>query len=94
MELQTRINLQKETEADSELSIVKQAVPKNWNEVPKEIINKFGKSRESISIVEGSLMFNDRVIIPAAMRKQILKTLHHGHPGIRRMKQLSREFVY
>lgn len=39
-------------------------------------------------------MFEDRIVIPKTMREAILKALHRGHPGIRRTKQLAREFVY
>ena len=34
------------------------------------------------------------MIVPVALRKQVLKELHVGHPGIVRMKTLARSIVY
>lgn len=37
---------------------------------------------------------DDKVVIPKGLQPAILIALHKGHPGIRRMKQLAREFLY
>ncbi|KAL3100348.1 hypothetical protein niasHT_029052 [Heterodera trifolii] len=39
-------------------------------------------------------MFGDRTIIPKSLQKQILKLLHQGDPGVKRMKSLARMHVY
>ena len=39
-------------------------------------------------------MFGDRAIIPISFQKPILKMLHNGHPGVKRMKSLARTYVY
>lgn len=72
----------------------KKGVIGNWARVQTNIAKKFGKSRDSLSIVEEILMFDDRVIVPTKLREHIVGTLHHGHPGMRRIKQLAREYVY
>ncbi|XP_065225166.1 uncharacterized protein K02A2.6-like [Planococcus citri] len=40
------------------------------------------------------IMKNDRVYIPASLRKPVLAELHRGHCGIVRCKQLARSYVY
>lgn len=57
---ENRQNLRQETEADAELRLVKKAVSENWTNVKRKIAERFGKCRNSFSIVEGTLMFNDR----------------------------------
>ncbi|XP_055605734.1 uncharacterized protein K02A2.6-like [Uranotaenia lowii] len=36
----------------------------------------------------------DRLVIPNSLRQRILKQLHRGHPGIERMKAVSRSYVF
>jgi len=39
-------------------------------------------------------MYKFRVVVPERLQKRILKSLHDGHPGIQRMKQKARAYVY
>ena len=39
-------------------------------------------------------MYSDRVVIPPALQKRILKEFHVGHPGMSRMRSLMRSNVY
>lgn len=48
----------------------------------------------SLSVVEGCIMFGERLFIPKCFRSKILKSLHKGHHGIGRMKALARSYVY
>lgn len=47
-----------------------------------------------MTTVQGCILFGERVVIPEIHRKQLLKRLHHGHPGMVRMKCLARSVVY
>uniref|UniRef100_A0A8R1EKI3 RNA-directed DNA polymerase n=1 Tax=Caenorhabditis japonica TaxID=281687 RepID=A0A8R1EKI3_CAEJA len=58
------------------------------------ILWNFFNRREQLSIVKDCLMLGDRVVIPTALRHRVLKMLHRAHPGMVRMKQLARSFVY
>ncbi|EFP09026.1 hypothetical protein CRE_22508 [Caenorhabditis remanei] len=69
------------------------------NSWPKQIdklseLGKFANRHEQLSIVKDCLMLGDRVVIPSSLRQRVLKMLHRAHPGIVRMKQLARSFVY
>ena len=45
--------------------------------------------------MSGGVLFKGRqVIIPQSMRKDILRQLHKGHPGIEKMRLLARQSVY
>lgn len=54
-------------------------------------VEQFKKRLDHLSIVDGTLLLGDRVVIPQSMQSDILSFLHKSHPGMRRMKQLSRE---
>uniref|UniRef100_A0A914CQ61 RNA-directed DNA polymerase n=1 Tax=Acrobeloides nanus TaxID=290746 RepID=A0A914CQ61_9BILA len=51
-------------------------------------------SRSLTPIINGCLMYRERVIIPTSLRNRVLKQLHQGHPGIERSKALARRYVY
>ncbi|EFO94687.1 hypothetical protein CRE_08564 [Caenorhabditis remanei] len=50
--------------------------------------------REDLYIVQGCIMFGERILVPPILRNRVLKMLHRAHPGIVRMKKLARGFVY
>ena len=50
--------------------------------------------RNEISIEQGCLLWGLRVIIPPEFQKQVLSVLHEAHPGIARMKAMSRSHVW
>lgn len=61
--------------------------------IPPELTPYFVR-RDQLYVVQGCLMFNDRIVIPPKFRNSILKELHRGHPGKERMKSLARSHVY
>ena len=50
--------------------------------------------RNELSIEEGIILWGLRVVIPHILQKKILAELHSEHPGIVRMKALSRVHVW
>lgn len=83
-------------DSDKTLKKIKQFVKTEWPEfrnLTKDQISYFNR-RNSLSVVQDCLMFGDRVVVSKKIHRQILKQLHRGHPGIVRMKQIAREFVY
>lgn len=49
---------------------------------------------QDLELVDGCLLYQDRVFIPVSLQKQILKLLHKNHSGITKIKQLARRTVY
>ncbi|XP_032068994.1 uncharacterized protein K02A2.6-like [Thamnophis elegans] len=47
-----------------------------------------------LSLHGGCLVWGDQVVIPTALRPQVLSLLHKDHPGIARMKALARNYVW
>lgn len=44
----------------------------------------FWSTRSNITVCEGLLLYNNRILVPAALRRDMLPRLHEGHQGISR----------
>ena len=61
--------------------------------VPCELI-PYWKLRSSLTIYDHILLFNERIVIPAAMQSDVMKTLHEGHQGVERCRMRARASVW
>lgn len=50
--------------------------------------------KETLHIDHGCLIWGYRIVIPTSLRETILKEVHDGHPGIVKMKQIARNYVW
>ena len=91
----TAAEIKRATMADPILLQVIQFVQSGWpiGPVPKVLQPLFNR-RESLCIVNGCLMFGERVVVPEALRLRALRQFHSGHPGSSRMKSVARSFAY
>ncbi|XP_053681613.1 uncharacterized protein K02A2.6-like [Sabethes cyaneus] len=87
-----------ETAADDNLQEVVKFINNGWpsrnmkNADPQ--IQQFYLRRDAFSIVDGCIMYGERVVIPQVFRKRVLQQLHKGHPGVERMRSIARQYVY
>ena len=65
-----------------------------WPDVIDDNLQWYYKKRSRLSIEDGMLLWGLRVVIPAVLKDIILQVLHHQHPGMLRMKALSRIHVW
>ncbi|XP_041786375.1 uncharacterized protein K02A2.6-like isoform X2 [Anopheles merus] len=84
------------TQTDKLLRKVYQYIQQGWPEN-----NTFGlefaryySRKDALSIVDGSILFGERLVIPQSLQKRCLEQFHQGHPGVHRMKALARSYVY
>lgn len=86
------------TQADEPLQAVLQFIREGWPNDARSVedpeIRVYFNRRESLTNVDGCILFHDRVVVPSKFRRQILKQFHRGHPGMVRMKSIARSFVY
>ncbi|XP_062713844.1 uncharacterized protein K02A2.6-like [Aedes albopictus] len=83
------------TKQNRVLNQVLQNIECGWpSEVNDPEIKAFYNRKESLTVVQGCILFGDRVVVPQLYQNRILQRLHHGHPGIVRMKSLARSFVF
>ncbi|XP_055906626.1 uncharacterized protein K02A2.6-like [Eupeodes corollae] len=85
-----------ESAKDIILSQIFHFVANGWpNEIKEnDELKAFFKRRENISIIDGFIMFGQRVVVPKLYRRRVLKQFHRGHQGIERTKSIARSFVY
>ena len=57
-------------------------------------LNKYKKYADRLSILKGCIMFDNRVLIPDALRELILQQFHEDHPGIVAMKSIVRSLAW
>ena len=93
-EIMSSSEIKKATDNDPNLKMLKflvmTGVPDKLNETLKEYQN----IKDEITLINGCLMWNNRVILPTACRKYVLNLLHASHPGIESMKARARSLVY
>ena len=87
--------LARETIKDEVLKDVVHYVRNGWpNNVSSGILFPFYCRRDNLSVVQDCILSGNRVVVPNSLMKQVLQTLHRGHPGIVRMKAFARNTVY
>lgn len=80
---------------DPLLRQVFQAIKLDWKvSDDSELLEHFKKRLERLTTIADTLLLDDRVVIAEKLKPTILAAVHKGHPGIRRTKQLTREYVY
>lgn len=73
--------IQQATEDDALMnSVLRRVVTNNWNgytstEEPYFLI------RDQLTTMEGAILLGNRYVIPEAIRRQVLRLAHEGHPG-------------
>ena len=54
----------------------------------------FWQYRESLHVLDGVILFSDRVVIPSSLRGEVLQTLHSAHQGVTSMESRARAIVF
>ncbi|XP_003737188.1 uncharacterized protein K02A2.6-like [Galendromus occidentalis] len=80
------------TARDPILKEVLQRLLRGWKKTDfrDSFLRVFAQKADSLCDVQGIPLYDDRVIIPTALRAPVLRKLHQAHPGIVRMKALAR----
>lgn len=86
-----------EVEKDEELRKVKQFSLNGWptrKEKVEKGLKKYWVLRNEITIYNGILFYNDRVIVPIGLRHEMMKIMHEPHIGIEKTKKRGRKIMY
>ena len=93
----TWLDVQTATSGDpimmSLLHTIIEGFPSEKKELPVEIQGYF-PFREDLSVVDGVVMYGDRIVIPPVQREQILETLHSAHQGTSSMTSRALSSVF
>ncbi|CAB0004307.1 unnamed protein product [Nesidiocoris tenuis] len=83
--------LKEETTRDKILERIQRFVRDGWpakKDLQEEFLPYFEK-REELSIEEGCILWNGRIVMPSTLQDQMLNALHEGHPGEAAMKSIA-----
>ena len=90
--------LQKYTSSDSILRQVIHYIHNGWpSRIQDSEIRSFVTCKHELSVVEGCILKHNegvRMVIPKAIRPQLLQQLHRAHVGTDRMKQLACRYIW
>ena len=57
-------------------------------------MKQYLENRHHLTVIDDLLLFDDRIVIPSALRLGILQLLHEGHQGITKTKALTSTCVW
>lgn len=85
-----------ESNNDTELSKLIEYTKNGWPDKKhvSDSLQYYYKFRSEITVDEGLVFLNHRIIIPTTLRLNIMKMLHEGHLGTTKMKQTARNMYY
>ena len=85
------------TSQDPVLSEIANFVIQGWPSTRQNIseqMKPYWSYKEDLSLINGILFKDQRIVIPKIMRQEILKKLHQAHMGIEKTKLRARETVF
>ena len=83
------------TGKDRILCQVREFILGGWpSVVTDKALRPYWLRRDELSIEDNCILWGMRVVIPPHFRDRLLEEMHEGHPGVNRMKALSRSFVW
>ena len=90
---QFRVSMQ----ADDELALLKHTIMQGWpgsiKQVPP-VLQPYWTFREELTVEDGLILKETRIVIPTNQQEAILKLIHKGHLGLNKCKLHAKETVY
>lgn len=89
--------LKAESSQDAEIRLISTFIVNGWPEYVKEVpeeIRVFFKFKNELSIYQGLILRNDRILVPRKLRRVMVKKLHAAHSGINFTLNLARDNVF
>ena len=74
-------------------SMVTSGFPSTRSETPPEIA-QYWDYRHGLNVMDGVILYNDRIIIPSALRERVLLNLHSAHQGVTSMSSRALATVF
>ena len=90
----TAVQLAAATRTDPVLSQVYSYTLKGWPAKVGDEFKPFSTRKGELSVQNGCLLWGTRVVIPFKQQQRILDDLHRDHPGITKMKAVSRSYFW
>ena len=89
--------LHEASQVDDTLAILKYTIQKGWPSTIKELPSKlqpYWTFREELTIEDGLILKDTRIVVPSMKQVEILTLIHEGHLGLTKCKLRAKETVY
>lgn len=87
----------KETNKDPVLNKVKEFIisgwPKNQDRID-DMVRVYSKVKNELYIDNEIIFYNDRIVVPKSLRKEMLNSLHEGHVGITKTRERAKSLLF
>ena len=91
----TSEHIKQETALDPNLTELKQYVKYGCpSRIANPELSKIKGLISQMSIMNGCILFNNRVVVPHSLQNEVLQQFHTDHPGITAMKSLARSLIW
>ena len=94
---QKMLDLQASTASDPDMqqliAVIKEGWPDDRNSCPP-LVKPFWNYRDELSLMEGLVFKGERIVIPVALRKDMLKQVRVGHMGMVKGKNRANEVMF
>ena len=87
-------HLRAETVHDTQLQQVISYVLNGWPKMVAHDVQAYQQAQGELSVVNGLVVFGNRVVIPASQRQRILHQLHESHQGLHKCRQRAQITVW
>ena len=89
--------VQAESRSDQQMSILAKQIalgfPSEKGHMPTEIA-EYWDCRHSLNVVNGVVLYNDRIVVPGSLRKRVIENLHSAHQGVTSMTSRAMASVF
>ena len=82
------------TRTDKLLSQVYRFIRKGWPSSTDQSLTPFARRKDELTIEGGCILWGIRVVVPERWREKLLTQLHRDHPGIVKMKNIARSYMW
>ena len=90
-------NIHEETRKDPTIKVLMHYIGTGWpcecRRLPREF-HPYWKFRKDLSVKDGLVTKNSRLLIPSTLRWKVLEQIHDGHQGIEKCMLEAREFIF
>ena len=86
--------LQSATVHDPELQQVISYILNGWPQSVAEQFQPYRQAQGELSVADGLVIFNNRIVVPVSQRKDILHKLHETHQGLHKCRQNAQATVW
>ena len=91
------LDLQASTASDPDMQQLIAVIKWGWPDQRSSClpsVKPFWNYRDELSVMEGLVFKGERIVIPVALRKDILKRVHVGHMGMVKCKNRAKEVMF